>query len=106
MLLFSTKQQNKWKTFKQSVLRKSESWLKIHKGRTKYMTNHADSEEILIDQQQIEKVTEFKYLGQNTHLKTLQKKKYMPGSEQRGAVLEKNKEILQDRQLPISLQNK
>ena len=33
------------------------------------MTNHADSEEILIDQQKIEKVTEFKYLGQNTHLK-------------------------------------
>ena len=27
----------------------------------------------------------------------------MPGSEQRGAVLDKNKEILQDRQLPISL---
>ena len=33
------------------------------------MTNHADSENILIDQQKIEKVTEFKYLGQTTHLK-------------------------------------
>ena len=43
--------------------------LKIHKGKTKYMTNHADSEDILIDQQKIEKVTEFKYLGQITHLK-------------------------------------
>ena len=42
--------------------------LKIHKGKTKYTTNHADSEEIL-DQQEIEKVTEFKYLGQNTHHK-------------------------------------
>ena len=31
------------------------------------------------------------------------KKKYMPESEQHGAVLEKNKEILQDKQLPISL---
>ena len=30
---------------------------KIHKGKTKYMTNHADSEDILIDQQNIEKVT-------------------------------------------------
>ena len=60
--------------------------LKTHKGKTKYMTNHADSEDILIDQQKIEKV-----------------KKYMPESEQRGAVLEKNKEILQDKQLPISL---
>ena len=27
------------------------------------MTNHADSEDILIDQQKNEKVTEFKYLG-------------------------------------------
>ena len=77
--------------------------LKTHKGKTKYMTSHADSEEILIDQQKIEKVTEFKYLGQNTHFKDTTKKKYMPGSEQRGAVLEENKEILQDRQLPISL---
>ena len=33
------------------------------------MTNHADSEDILIDQQTIEKVTEVKYLGQTTHLK-------------------------------------
>ena len=42
--------------------------LKIHKGKTKYMTNHADGENILIDQQKKGKVTEFKYLGQNTHL--------------------------------------
>ena len=33
------------------------------------MTNHADSEDILIDQQKIETVTEFKYPGQTTHLK-------------------------------------
>ena len=38
------------------------------------MTNHADSEYILIDQQKIEKVTEFKYLGQTTHLKDTTKK--------------------------------
>ena len=73
------------------------------KGKTKYMTNHADSEDILIGQQKIEKVTEFKYLGKPHTLKTPLKKKYMPESEQRGAVLEKNKEILQDKQLPISL---
>ena len=33
------------------------------------MTNYADSEDILIGQQKIEKVTESKYLGQTTHLK-------------------------------------
>ena len=29
--------------------------LKIHKGKTKYMTNHADNEDILIDQQKLKK---------------------------------------------------
>ena len=78
--------------------------LKIHKGKTKYVTNHADSEDVLTDhQKKIEKVTEFKYLGQLNTSSTLQKKNYMPGSDQRGTVLEKNKEILQDRQHPISL---
>ena len=33
------------------------------------MTNHTDSEDILIDQQKNEKVTDFKYLGQTTPLK-------------------------------------
>ena len=33
------------------------------------MTNHGDSEDILIDQEKIQKLTEFKYLGQRTHLK-------------------------------------
>ena len=43
--------------------------MKSKKNKTKYMTNYADSEDILIGQQKIEKVTEFKYLGQTTHLK-------------------------------------
>ena len=53
------------------------------------MTSHADSEDILIDQQKIEKVTEFKYLGQTTCRKDTTKEKYIPELEQRGAVLEK-----------------
>ena len=70
----------------------------MHKGKTKYMINHADSGDILIDQGAIEKVTKFKYLGQTTNLKdTTKEKKSVPGSERRGAVLE-IKEILQDRQ--------
>ena len=34
-----------------------------------YRTIHADSEYIPTDQEKIEKVTEFKNLGQTTHLK-------------------------------------
>ena len=62
------------------------------------MTNHADSEDILIDQPKIEKVTDFKYLGQTTHLKNTRKEDIY--ARIRAAW---NKEILQDKQLPISL---
>ena len=66
-LLFSTKNRNKWQIPKQSELRKSESWPRNTQRKTKYMANHADSEDILIKKKF--KVTDFKYLGQNTHLK-------------------------------------
>ena len=54
MLLFSTTKQ-KWKTLKQSELRKSESWPKNTQGKTKYKTSHADSENILMDQKKMKK---------------------------------------------------
>ena len=38
--------------------------LKIHKGKTKYMTNYDDPGEIKIDDNIIEEVSEYKYLGQ------------------------------------------
>ena len=40
--------------------------LRIHKGKAKYMTSRAD---ILIDQENIVKMTEFKCFRQTTHLK-------------------------------------
>ena len=43
--------------------------LKTHKGKANYMTNYADSEDILTSQEKIEKVTKFKYFRQSTHLK-------------------------------------
>ena len=77
MLLFSTKtnkQTNKQKKetekhFNSLNLESRKFGLKVHNGETKYTTNHADSEDILTDQEKIEKVTEFKYLRQTTHLK-------------------------------------
>ena len=77
--------------------------LKTHKGKTKYMTNYADSEDILIDQQKIEKVTEFKYLEQTTHLKDTTKEEIYARIRAAWSCFGKNKEILQDKQLPISL---
>ena len=77
--------------------------LKIHKGKTKYMTNHAHSEDILIDQQKIGKVTEFKYLGHTTHLKDTTKEEIYARIRAAWSCFGKSKEILQDKQLPISL---
>ena len=77
--------------------------LKIHKGKTKYMTNYADNEDILIGQQKIEKVTEFKYLGQTTHLKDTTKEEIYARIRAGWSCFGKNKEILQDKQLQISL---
>ena len=74
--------------------------LKIHKGKTKYMTNYADNEDILIGQQKIEKVTEFKYLGQTTHLKDTTKEEIYARIRAGWSCFGKNKEILQDKQLP------
>ena len=69
------------------------------------MTNHADSEDILIDQQKIEKVTEFKYLGQTTHLKDTTKEEIYARVRAAWSCFGKktNKEILQDKQPSISL---
>ena len=67
------------------------------------MTNHADSEDILIDQQKIEKMREFKYLGQTTHPKDTTKEEIYARIRAVWSCFGKNKEILQDKQLPISL---
>ena len=67
------------------------------------MTKHADSEDILIDQQKTEKVTEFIYLGQTTHLKDTTKEEIYARIRAAWSCFGKNKQILQDKQLPISL---
>ena len=69
------------------------------------MTNYADSEDILIGQQKIEKVTELTSDKPHT-LKTPLKKKYMPESEQRGAVLEKTRKYSRINNSPFHLKNK
>ena len=43
--------------------------LKMYKGKTKYMTNFQNDQEIHIESEKIEEVTNYKYLGQTTFLK-------------------------------------
>ena len=42
---------------------------KMHKGKTKYMTNFQNDQEIHIESEKIEEVTKYKYLGQTTYLR-------------------------------------
>ena len=59
-------------------------------------------EGILVDHEKIEKVTEFKYLGQTTRLRGTTKEEIYARIRPAWSCFGKNKEILQDRQLPIS----
>ena len=71
------------------------------------MTNYADSEDILIEQEKMEKVTVLKYLGQTTHLKDTTKEKIYARVGAAWSCFENNnKEILREKQLPLSLKNK
>ena len=42
--------------------------LKIHKGKTKFMTNIGTTDNIQIDGTKIERVTNYRYLGQATEM--------------------------------------
>ena len=105
MLLFSTEKQTNGKTLKQSEVRKSEGWPKNTQGKDKVHANYADSENILTDQEKMQKVTEFKYLGQNTLLKDSTKEEIYAKIIAAWSCFEKKnpRKYLIDRQLPISL---
>ena len=71
------------------------------------MTNHVDSEDILTDQQKIEKSDRIQ-IPRTNHTPERQplKKKYMPESEQRGDVLEKTRKYSRINNSPFHLKNK
>ena len=59
--------------------------LKICKGKTKYITNYADSEDILTDQEKNLK-SDNSNTSDKPHISKILQEKFMPGSEQRGAL--------------------
>ena len=59
------------------------------------MTNYSDSEDILTDQGKNERVTEFKYLGQTTHIKDTAKEEIYARIRADWSCLEKNQKLLQ-----------
>ena len=84
------------KTLKQSELTKSESWLKIQRERqsTWQTMQTVKVYHLIRKKKKKEKVTEFKYLGQTTHLKDTTKEEIYAGIRAVWSSLgKKNKEI-------------
>ena len=78
--------------------------LKMHKGKTKYMTNFQNDHEIHIESEKIEEVTNYKYLGQTTYLKDTTKEEVTCRIRAGWSCFgKKNREIFQDDKMPLSL---
>ena len=77
--------------------------LKMHKGKTKYMTNFQNDQEIHIESEKIEEVTNYKYLGQTTYLKDTTKEEVTCRIRAGWSCFGKNREIFQDDKMPLSL---
>ena len=80
--------------------------LKIHKGKTKSMTNIDTKDNIQINGTEIDKVTSYKYLGQTIAMETRTKQEVSIRIKAGWNVFGKYREIFLDRYLPMGLQGK
>ena len=77
--------------------------LKMHKGKTKYMTNFVTTNKVHIENEEIEKVHSYKYLGQTTFLKDTSKEEVARRIRAGWSCFGKNREIFMDDKMPLSL---
>ena len=80
--------------------------LKIHKGKTKFMTNTNTTDNIQINGTDIEKVTNYNYMGQTIAMKNSTKQEVSIRIKAGWTVFGKYREIFLDRHLPMSLKRK
>ena len=80
--------------------------LKIHKGKTKFMTTIDTTDNIQINGTEIEKVTNYKYLGQTIAMENSTKQEVSIRIKAGWSVFGKYREIFLDRYLPMSLKRK
>ena len=79
--------------------------LKIHKGKTKSMENIGTTDNAQVNGTEIEKVTNYKCLGQTIAMENRTKQE-VPIIIKAGSVSGKYREIFLDRNLPMSLKRK
>ena len=77
--------------------------LKIHKGKTKFMTNFETDEEIKIENEKLEKVESYNYLGQITTTNRKSEDEIKERIRKSWSCFGKNREIFMDKNLPLSL---
>jgi hypothetical protein len=80
--------------------------LKIHKGKTKFMTNYPTEESIEIENDQIEKVDSYKYLGQTVKLEDNTREEVMIRIKAGWSCFGRYKDILCDSKLPMTLRSR
>ena len=79
--------------------------LKIHKRKTKFVTNIDTTDNIQINGTEIEQVTNYKYLGQTIAMENRTKQEVSIRMKAEWSVLGKYREIFLDRYLPMSLKS-
>ena len=80
--------------------------LKIHKGKPKCMTKIDTTDNIQIDGTELEKVTNYKYLGQTIAMEDRTKQEVSIRIKAGWSVFGNCRDIFLDRHLPISLKRK
>ena len=80
--------------------------LKIHRGKTKFMKNFATTQKIEIEAIEIEKVEQYKYLGQTIAFEDRTANEVQIRIQAGWAVFGKYKEILQNKEIPNNLKRR
>ena len=80
--------------------------LKIHRGKTKYMTNFNTNKKIIVENTEIEKVEEYRYLGQNIEMKDKTLKEVQKRIRAGWSAFGKYKFIFTNKEMSISLKRK
>ena len=75
--------------------------LNIHKGKTKYMTNHQSEDSIVVEGDIIEKVDGYKYLGQTVKMEANTREEVLIRIKARWSCFGRFKDILCDKKLPM-----
>ena len=80
--------------------------LKIHKGKTKFMTNFQTNESIVVENDEIERVDSYKYLGQTVKMEDNTREEVLIRIKAGWSCFGRYKDILCDKKLPLILRRR